>query len=351
MTLILGCIVLLSIIGIVYHSIPHNSKIEYPKGCNPETTVITSHGKYGTTFYDYGTYDGQVRFIDGHPIKTPEDWDKWCVVKNHSRDIEAHLVTLKHEMEKKHKANNIRSLYTEWLDYYEKYRSWCAQYLLWNCILEEKEPFVPTSLQVAKEKHMLDKMEKFCKKCEDDQLDYHADIAEKIKHGEHITAALLKFPYHRGYRHIVINELSKGDKQLKEQYMKAYRYLRSQGIIIEKKDETGHFLFRKAPVRKYQDDDNSCESGQHSQLEPSTFKPWRYETVTNYTKCKVRYTVDVPRDLDRSGNRCTFISTANGEIHRTSLEQCTCLAYQNNGSREPCKHMVALAIHLGYIPS
>lgn len=324
------------------------NQIRYPEGCNPETTIITSRCNGWTSFYDYGTYDGRVRCIDGHPIKTPDDWDKWCVVKNHSLAIEGHLNSIKSEMEKKRKTHNIRELYSEWLEYYEKYRTWCIRYSLWNCILEEKEPFVPTSRQIDKEKRMLADMEAFCVKCEEDQLDYHADIAEKEMYGEKILAYLLKLPYHRGYRHVAIKELSTGDPELKKIVWSAYRYLLSKGTIIEKKDEAGHYLFRKAPVRKSKDSLIETETNSVA-LSPSVFHPGRYANVTNYTKCKARYTVGLPVDLDRSGNRCTFISTANGEKHQTSLERCTCLAYQNNNQHEPCKHMVALAIYLGHI--
>ena len=77
----------------------------------------------------------------------------------------------------------------------------------------------------------------------------------------------------------------------------------------------------------------------------STFKYEKYANVRKKDIYRVEYSVGIPEELDTEKNTCYFTSKASGKRYATSLEQCTCPAFVK-GYR--CKHMLALAMHLGY---
>lgn len=99
-----------------------------------------------------------------------------------------------------------------------------------------------------------------------------------------------------------------------------------------------HYVVRKARKRK-------VEPEAPVTLPASHFDGSLFSTVDPKTFYKVQYTVSTPQEVDRERNTCIFYSKSTGEKYHTSLEQCTCPAFSGQYA---CKHMVALALYLGY---
>ena len=102
--------------------------------------------------------------------------------------------------------------------------------------------------------------------------------------------------------------------------------------------------------RVYTDPDSTnrsgiAYSGDLRYIDASVYHPELYNDLWHQIVNKAELTVGTPENLNREKNTCTFTSLTDGSVYSTSLEKCTCPAF---GGKEPCKHMVKLAMFLGY---
>lgn len=138
----------------------------------------------------------------------------------------------------------------------------------------------------------------------------------------------------------MMNVLSSGKTGHRKELQKAYNALLRREVIGEKKDENGRIVTRFIIRKKKETDATSIV-----ELPASVYRPDLYSGIVKRTVYKAEITVGPPENLDRTKNTCTFTSLTDGSKYSTSLEKCTCPAY---GGKEACKHMVKLAMTLGY---
>lgn len=314
-----------------------DQKDRIPDGFNRSTTVIQRNGSM-TLYKDYG---GEVRYINGKPLSTNEDLERWWVLKGFSDAIQAHLYQLEQELITG-KFTDSKSHLTEWHEYYAKYRHLCIQHGIWNAMLEETERFIPTKIQLQKEEALYQRIERDVitgeteiKRVEEDRRSYEDKCAEILDY--------IGSQYgHVAVRHQMITALSKGDASRKSELLKVCKRMVWENILTESTNSDGKYVVRKKRKSRQ-------SVTVETQPEKAEFSKELYASIPRKTLYKVEYTVGKPSCVDREKGTCVFISQTCGVKYHTSLSNCSCPAF--NGPRSvPCKHMVALAKYLGYCP-
>lgn len=124
---------------------------------------------------------------------------------------------------------------------------------------------------------------------------------------------------------------------------KMYRELIKQNYLAEVSGEGKHVYVGKTgkrpPTNKYKH-----RRTEPKPQKPAVYDPSMYSRVDKTLYYKSKITVGDPISLDKENGTAFFISKSRGEKYATSLSKCSCPM----GSCPPCKHMLTLAIELGY---
>ena len=271
------------------------------------------------------TYEGE-RYVDGRRVNNSDDMARWSVLKSLADGYWSRLLEIERLLEKNN-TDDGDDLLKEWNQRYQKLRQLCIDNKLWNGLIGDRSPFIPTTSQLAKEAEIKEHIIKL-----------HENWKSRMIENRIVLDYLEKCPRKHALKSVMLSDLSGKDPENKKKIQAIYRRLKSSGIIGEKENKEGKIEARII-VRRSKND-------QHAKSLPaSTYHSSIYENVRRYDIYKVDYTVGAPERLDRSMNTCQFTSKTSGENYLTSLEQCTCPAYIKGRA---CKHMLALAIQLGY---
>lgn len=271
------------------------------------------------------------RCLDGIPLQTDDDWVQWYVWKGYADDG---LASRLYELETKMIATDTddpESLLREWHWYYDRYRRICSRHGMWNRLIDDRAPFIPTKEQIYLEQRLFFSLEQKVKNAKQ----YQAKYAE---YSQLLLRYLLVQPRHIGDREKALSELSNGRKERKSDLRKVYRNMVRNHSLIEKKDKNDRWIFRKPPSQK--------EKRYVFDSKPSVYSSQLYQNVTSRTEYKAVITVGYPVEMDKELRHCKFLSKSREAVYYTTLESCTCPMFSPNS--EPCKHMVKLADALGF---
>lgn len=281
--------------------------------------------------------DGDGRHLFGKRLSTQEDWDRWWVLRGKGEGYEGRLYVLETLIEAED-TENAADYLAEWKERYSSYRSLCVNTGMWNSLLEDREPFIPTQYQLQLEKRLYNRIDRKFFNGEEKRRLYAVERKENAVYEQSILDYLLSMPYHRAVRSEMLNQLSQNDNDKKRRLSKVYKSMVKRHILLERAGENGRYIVRKAPVRKQ-------KNATIPVLKESVYDPSLYSHVDKRTEYKVEYTVSSPQNLDREKNTCEYVSATRGDRYWTSLSECTCPVFDK---KHPCKHMVALASYLGY---
>ena len=272
-----------------------------------------------------------LRRVDGHLCKTDTDYHKWNIINSTAREMHYRLKEIAYLLSDP-ATENGDTIYAEWKSRYSSYRAMCIKYGMWNYQLDDCKTFIPTYSQTVAE-------EMLKKRIDDLYKTWVTEHSQYTEENNLILDYLRKCPRCHAIKSDLVRDLSNGDSEERKKINRIYSRLKRKGIIADmqlqgtKTFETRIVIHQKKEL-------------QPVSLSPSTFIVELYSDLDQFDLFKVQNTVGIPENIDRTKNTCTFTSLGNGEVYNTSLNMCTCPSYQNNGR---CKHMVALALHLGYL--
>lgn len=272
-----------------------------------------------------------VKYLNGVPVSTTDELKEWWVIKGFSNAICGHLSELMREAESG-KCKDYSALLEQWNTYYDRLRALCIRHKLWNGMLNDRQIFLPTEKQLSLED---DLRKRFLEACESGiDKAYDSDYMR----GQIGNYLLLQYK-HESVRRKMVNDLAGSNLKIRKQYREICTEMVRDGVLSEKHNKSGDLVVKiKKPAEKKE---------APVVLAPSIFSKELYANIDYQMMCKVKHTVGTPENVDRAGNRCEFTSLSRGERYYTSLQCCTCIAFENGSN--PCKHMVALAKYLLYI--
>lgn len=277
------------------------------------------------------------RMIDGHFLRTEDDWKRWWVLYGYAGAIEQTM----HEIERNFSnldAKPIDELFEDWKRRYQEYRSICIRIGMWNREIEDREPFVPTQRQISAESALFRRMEAKKSKAQTIRDEAENQRREKENAANQILTYLSTCPDRCALRTEVIRLLA-GNQKPTNVEQSLYRELIKDKILTEKKNENGRYVVKKARKRTVKKEQLPVP------VTRSVYNPELYKNVDKSTLYKVEYTVGEPINLDSDMNCCVFNSKSRDCSYQTTLTNCSCSAFSKG---YPCKHMVALAIRLRY---
>lgn len=278
------------------------------------------------------------RHINGRPLSSDADWDLWYVMKGQSEGFERRLSELEREIESPSCEHPEQAL-EEWYQRYESYRSLCLRYGIWNRLIDDRQPFTASLAQRKAEDCLKERLSQRYEAAELPRQEYR----RQMEYEESLCQRLLgTFPGKRSEEVLRHKWLRLAGEQMnaeKADVWKAYRRLLKKGLLKEQKFDN-YYLVKKGYPR-------TSKAESPPPLPPSDFVPGNYANLTRRDRYKARFTVGPCENLDREKNSAEFVSLTCGERYRTSLQKCTCPAFDSPHS--PCKHMVALAAQLDYL--
>lgn len=287
-------------------------------------------------------YSGDQRYLDGKPIKTIEDFERWQVVNNHALAIKDHLRGLRIRFLDPHEAR-AEQLYQEWQSQYQYYRQLVVRHCLWNIAVEIYAPFVESPRQLEIEKSFLEKQEKEFEQTKPAREAYMLSAYEEYLAEREMLDYLEQCRHKKCKKRKMIEDLAAGDMEKRKLLNRRFHSLELRGIVGQQKDDNGDLVARRIIRRKLQKEESLPIP------EKSVYRPEWYRGVDRVAILKSVETVGQPFEVDRDAGTCHFKSLVTGEEYRTSLEKCSCLAFEND-NRTPCKHMIALSRYLGLFP-
>lgn len=329
-SIVIGIVILIVIVAICISNSRSNKRLNEDTSTSYKPQNRVSSSKDGVTFSMQ--YDGDVRYVDGIPISTFNDYIEWSVIKGFSMSLGNTLRLLENDMEEG-KCLNYADARKQWDMYYNRLRELCIRHKLWNPVLEDRCIFTPTSLQLEKEKQLFQRIDTAC------ELGINEAYQYTVKSKE-ILDYIASQPNKVATRVNMVNKLAGSDVNKRAEYRQVCRRMVKEGILSETRDKNDKLALRKKRARRIKNEPPE-------ELPPSCFSQSLYQNVDFKMLCKVKHTVSAPISVDHEGRRCEFQSLSQSKTYKTSLSQCTCQAFKDGFS--PCKHMVALAKYLGYI--
>lgn len=287
-------------------------------------------------------YSDNRYFLNGKPVKNDREFRQWVIVKNVSVNMKNHIKQLESELTD-YRNLDAYSSFRQWQQDYNKYRNYCMHHKLWNLVLGDIEPFIPNEYQLVLEKEYISAVEQGYRESQSKRADFKIEQDQidivKPKILDYISSQYGK----RAIRSTMLNDITEETELSKNTVRKAYRRLLKDGTIGEKKNENNRYVVRIIHRRKKSAPEPVSIS---PSIKSSVYRKSLYANVDIYMFDKVKYSTDKPFIINKEKNIGIFTSMADGSKYTTTLESCTCPSAQ----REiPCKHMVALAVHLGYL--
>lgn len=311
----------------------HNKRIREKEEWESTHQVLSEKKIDGITYRvvrDRTPDDG--RRLNGKSLQTQEDWDRWWTLKGKGEGYIRRMHEIEEAFYDATQADHEKLL-TEWYSRYDSYCALCRQNGMWNEMLKDHVPYIPTDAQRNLEKTLFSNIEKMFLdgKSFRDMYQHYQDA---------ILAYLLTKPGHKVIRKDLFKHFKHDDAEENKQFKKIYNLLVKNHVITDRKNKDGNYYVRKAPKRK--------EALPPEAEEYSTYNPALYANIDPKMIYKLEYSVSSPIDVDTNHNTCSFISQTSGQRYSTSLSRCSCPMFDPN-NRYPCKHMVALAVRLGYL--
>ena len=285
----------------------------------------------------YFVVEDDGKRIFGHPPKTKDEWDRWWVNKGLAEGYYRHLEELEKRIDSV-KEDTPASVLTEWFDYYQKYRDHCYEFGIWNQIVNDRKAFIASPSQREAECRAKEQIRRRYETAEIQRVARRTQEETEVIFQNAMLDYIARQPGHTVQRSHMLKVVSKQQNIPRDALLKIYGKMVTKHILSEKKVD-GRYFVKKARKR--------AEKKEEPVLLPkSRYYPSNYSEVSKRTYYKALDTVNPPINIDYNDSKCEFVSMSSGQTYYTSLEKCTCPAYQD--ASHPCKHMLAFAIKLGY---
>ncbi len=178
------------------------------------------------------------RMIDGHPLRTREDWDRWSKYDHEARDCADIIRKCERELESKYCQDPEASLRRA-KDAYARYERLCTTYGMWNNLIQDHAYYVPTAEQKQRSKQFLDRLTALVPAAiEQKQL---VDKSREIA-----LAYLESLPGKTAYRTDMTRQLSSEMEITPSEAGKLLRILYNLDVLREAKNDQGRIIVRKA---------------------------------------------------------------------------------------------------------
>lgn len=187
------------------------------------------------------------RMIDGHPLRTREDWDRWSKYDHQAMDCANVIRKCEKELKSSYCADPEKALQLA-KDNYAQFERLCTQYGMWNYLIDDHAHYIPTAEQKQKSKVFIEGIAALVPTAIEKRriVDEAAQVA---------LSFLDSIKGKTGYRSDLTRHLSSQMEITPSEAEKLLRVLCNQNILRKSKNEQDRIVVRKA--RKRKDDENA----------------------------------------------------------------------------------------------
>ena len=182
------------------------------------------------------------RMIDGHPLRTREDWERWSKYDHQAMDCADVIRKCEKELKSSYCADPEKALQLVKANY-SQFEHLCTQYGMWNYLINDHAHYIPTAEQRQRSKEFIDGIASLVPMAIEKR-----DLADKAAQIALSYLETLKGKV--AYRTDVVRQLSSEMELTPSDAGKLLRILNNQNILRESKNEQGRIIVRKARKRK-----------------------------------------------------------------------------------------------------
>ncbi len=240
--ILLGICVLI-IIGIIIKNrqskSQNSSNASFSVSISPVRTVYDEQQRVYRQEVISDTSNG--RLIDGHPLRTREDWDRWSKYDHEARDCADTFRKCERELESKYCQDPAATLQRA-KSAYARYENLCTTYGMWNNLIQDHAHYIPTSEQKQRSKELIDRISALvpAAQAQKELIDKSKDVA---------LSYLETLPEKTAYKTDMTRHLSSEMEITPSEAGKILRILYNLDILRESKNDQGRIIVRKARKR------------------------------------------------------------------------------------------------------
>ena len=181
------------------------------------------------------------RRIDGHPLRTREDWERWSVYDHQARDASEIVNKCIKELSSSFCSDPLETFRLAERNY-RIYEDLCSRYGMWNGLIKDHAVYVPTYEQRQRSEQFINEIRSLIKDAE--QRKAFSIEAEGIA-----LQYIQSKPHKTAYRTDVTRKIGSAMEITPSEATKAIRVLCNRGVLRESKNEAGRLILRKARSR------------------------------------------------------------------------------------------------------
>ncbi len=178
------------------------------------------------------------RLIDGHPLRTREDWERWSKYDHEARDCADTFQKCRKELESKYCADPQKTL-QQAQDAYSRYESLCTTYGMWNYLIQDHAHYIPTPEQKQRSQSLLNEVVALLPQAEKQKayVESGIDIAQRLLEAQ---------PGKIAFKADLARHLSSEMEITPSEAGKLLRILYNLDVLRESKNENGRIVVRMA---------------------------------------------------------------------------------------------------------
>ena len=241
---------ILAIVIALAFLIEKSSHVKFSVTMNPIKTVYNEQmHRYEEKPFD--TSNGRV--IDGHPLRTQEDWARWSVYEKKARDVSNRIMDCEKALRSPF-CENPQEVADQAQSLYKEFESLCSTYGMWNWLINDYEVYIPTARQRCDSFDFLRSITSLVPDAiEKRDLSFRAEQV--------VNEYLQSCPRHTGYRADIVRLLSSEMDCTPSDSAKMLRVLYKRNLFIESKKQQGRIVVRKRIEKKTNQGGKSAELG------------------------------------------------------------------------------------------
>ena len=228
-------------IGISLYCSKHRSR----KMQDPHISFTVSVGPVKTVYDDQTGQNKEImiadtsngRKIDGHPLRTPDDWARWSEYDDQARECQKVINNCQKALQSTY-CKDPDAMLAKVKETYAEYERLCLTYGMWNLIIGDRETYIPTEDQRKKSQCFLENVENMVPPAKEQKT--RVDQAKKIAY------AFVDQYQEKAYRTDLARKLSSEMEINSAEANKVIRILCNINALREEKNEKGRIYVRRA---------------------------------------------------------------------------------------------------------
>ena len=177
------------------------------------------------------------RKIDGHSLRTREDWERWSIYDHKARDYANEFNQCQKELQSSY-CNDPDEVMRKARIAYARFESLCTTYGIWNFLIHDHAIYIPTAEQKRKSQVLLQSVE--------DMVIPAKEQKAKVDQAKDIAFDFIDLYQEKAYRTDLVRKISSEMEVIPADASKLIKTLCNIDMLREEKNDKGRIYVRRA---------------------------------------------------------------------------------------------------------